>query len=508
LILESADKVDTKIADAMSKLSVEGSRNSIGLGRPPPSPSAKRLSQLDPSIINSMFPDAAAAIAKQKEQFTQTTGIQPPSNRNSLITLGDRSSLVIDHNRNSLIAPTTTISGPDENKKDQQLQQPQSPWVQRAVESQRPKSSSSNSQGMQQPPMGQFAQPLPSAGLRSPQPNQLSSDQNVRNTTLTAAPMESTAMPLLSPYHGSGSWASMVNTPMVPNFNSAQAHQQQADLASATAMKLAALSTVNSHNRIQLDDARKYRKKGSDAGQPHPLQNHHLAHAANGAIGLGPLSPGMPPSQVIMTADGQMLTPQQAVALQAHQLAALRGSTGRSRPSSPGVMVTGAPGLANLGFHQPQNAQYLTAPGGVSTAGGVLDQAQAAAIAAGLGSPLPIGFTGLPLGMGGLPGMGSDMSGYGSDHDPHHRGRSPRPGGRRGSSKPPEDPTDLTLLKDIPAWLRSLRLHKYTDCLKDLKWQELIELDDDGLEKRGVAAQGARKKMLKVSHLFRVIASY
>jgi len=41
-------------------------------------------------------------------------------------------------------------------------------------------------------------------------------------------------------------------------------------------------------------------------------------------------------------------------------------------------------------------------------------------------------------------------------------------------------------------------LHKYTDNLKDLKWTELIELDDEGLEKRGVNALGARRKMLKV----------
>ncbi|KAI4191727.1 MAG: hypothetical protein LQ350_008742 [Teloschistes chrysophthalmus] len=76
------------------------------------------------------------------------------------------------------------------------------------------------------------------------------------------------------------------------------------------------------------------------------------------------------------------------------------------------------------------------------------------------------------------------------------RGRSPR--GRRGTSKPPEDPTDPTLLQDIPAWLRSLRLHKYTDNLKSLDWTELVDLDDKGLEDRGVNALGARRKMLKV----------
>ena len=105
------------------------------------------------------------------------------------------------------------------------------------------------------------------------------------------------------------------------------------------------------------------------------------------------------------------------------------------------------------------------------------------------------GLAGLNLNQFSIP-LPTGPEGYASDHDPHQRGRSPR--GRRGSSKPPEDPTDPNLLQDIPAWLRSLRLHKYTDNLKDLKWQELIELDDEGLEKRGVNALGARRKMLKV----------
>lgn len=46
--------------------------------------------------------------------------------------------------------------------------------------------------------------------------------------------------------------------------------------------------------------------------------------------------------------------------------------------------------------------------------------------------------------------------------------------------------------------MRSLRLHKYTDNLKDLKWDDLVQLDEKGLEARGVNALGARNKMLKV----------
>jgi hypothetical protein len=103
-------------------------------------------------------------------------------------------------------------------------------------------------------------------------------------------------------------------------------------------------------------------------------------------------------------------------------------------------------------------------------------------------------------GMGSLNvgsfGMGGGHEGYVSDHSDMNRGRSPR--GRRGSSKPPEDPTDPSLLQDIPSWLRSLRLHKYTDNLKDMNWTELVELDEKALEERGVNALGARRKMLKV----------
>merc|ERR1712144_151240 len=106
-------------------------------------------------------------------------------------------------------------------------------------------------------------------------------------------------------------------------------------------------------------------------------------------------------------------------------------------------------------------------------------------------SPGMAGLVAPPLGQFGVAG-----DGYLSDHSEIARGRSPR--GRRGSSKPPEDPTDPQLLKDIPNWLRSLRLHKYTDNLKDMKWQDLVDLDEDGLEKRGVAAKGARSKLLKV----------
>lgn len=64
------------------------------------------------------------------------------------------------------------------------------------------------------------------------------------------------------------------------------------------------------------------------------------------------------------------------------------------------------------------------------------------------------------------------------------------------SSMPTEIAT-LDLLNNIPAWLKLLRLHKYTDCLKDMYWKDLVELSDEDLENKGVKALGARRKLLK-----------
>ena len=436
--------MSNRLNDAMNKLSVEGSRNS--LSRPSANPSTKRHSGLDPSTINAMFPDAAAAIATEKAKFTQQTGNPPSSNRNSAAY----------ETRSSLVAPT--ISTPAEIVTDANGQPPSSPWGPRNVDqsSSRPKSSSG------QGPMGQFMQPPSSAGLRSPR-TQNTSSSNLQSTTIVAPDRQNSELPLLSPYNvGNGNWASMVNTPMVPNFNTAGSAMQADMVANATAMKLAALSTVN--NRFALDDVRKYRRARSNDG--------------HGPNNQGPLSPGLstgniPGANVVMINEhGQILSRDQVLALQMQQQnSAFAGN--RSRPSSPGFALQGS-GFGQIGFASPQNNGFLAAYDGTS--------------------PL------LNNNMGNLNlgqfGIGGAPEGYLSDHSDMVRGRSPR--GRRGSSKPPEDPTDPSLLQDIPSWLRSLRLHKYTDNLKDMNWTELVELDEEALEARGVNALGARRKMLKV----------
>ena len=62
---------------------------------------------------------------------------------------------------------------------------------------------------------------------------------------------------------------------------------------------------------------------------------------------------------------------------------------------------------------------------------------------------------------------------------------------------PREEDFDPEMLNDIPNWLRSLRLHKYTSCFDGLTWQEIVVLDDASLEAKGVAALGARRRLLR-----------
>lgn len=426
--------MSSRLSDAMGKLNVDSARNSLAR----PSNAGKRQSGLDPSTINAMFPDAAAAIATEKAKFTQQTGNPPASNRNS------------------------TVAGTSEAP-EPSAQTATSPWG--------PSNTADTSAGQSKPatshtPMGQFVQPQPTSGLRSPRPPQITGNSNIQSTTLTAPDPNPSELPLLSPYAaGSGNWASMVNTPMVSNFNQTNPNNQADMVANATAMKLAALSTVN--NRFTLDDVRKYRKTKPNEGQGQPPPG----------LNTNPQGINLPNANVVMINEhGQVVSREQMLALQAQQggMGGLGGQ--RSRPSSPGLPIQqGFPGQGGGGgmpFASPRNNGFLSAYDGT----GLMNN----------------GIPPMNLNQLGIPGH----EGYHSDHSDMVRGRSPR--GRRGNSKPPEDPTDPSLLQDIPAWLRSLRLHKYTDNLKDMKWTDLIELDDKALEDRGVNALGARRKMLKV----------
>ena len=70
-------------------------------------------------------------------------------------------------------------------------------------------------------------------------------------------------------------------------------------------------------------------------------------------------------------------------------------------------------------------------------------------------------------------------------------------------AKKDEEDVDPKVLEDVPAWLRSLRLHKYTPNFEGLHWKDMVMMDEAALEAKGVAALGARRKMLKTFEIVR-----
>ena len=42
-----------------------------------------------------------------------------------------------------------------------------------------------------------------------------------------------------------------------------------------------------------------------------------------------------------------------------------------------------------------------------------------------------------------------------------------------------------------------MRLHKYTPNFEGMSWKDMVSMDEAALEAKGVAALGARRKMLK-----------
>ncbi|KAJ7465122.1 hypothetical protein FB451DRAFT_1179310 [Mycena latifolia] len=122
------------------------------------------------------------------------------------------------------------------------------------------------------------------------------------------------------------------------------------------------------------------------------------------------------------------------------------------------------------------------------------------------------------FGMGGAGWLGMQQgpnsAGVNRMMRPPNSARTPRSAGSMASSRgndsagaggtpKGEEDVDPALLTDIPAWLRSLRLHKYTINFEGMRWQDMVMMDEAALEGKGVAALGARRKMLKTFEIVR-----
>ena len=58
-----------------------------------------------------------------------------------------------------------------------------------------------------------------------------------------------------------------------------------------------------------------------------------------------------------------------------------------------------------------------------------------------------------------------------------------------------EQPQAKTGMENVPQWLKLLRLHKYTELMMNLSYQELTSLQEEKLQKMNVT-KGARRKIL------------
>lgn len=258
-------------------------------------------------------------------------------------------------------------------------------------------------------------------------------------------------------------------------------------------------------------------------------QQHHLGHqhqhqlghqhhqdpyaggaaaAAAGLAGLGVLGGGAhgspSPQQIQAQTQAQLAS---LVALQQQMIAQQQQLQSLANLNGLGIPNAGL-GVGMGGLLGPQISPRL---GGGGPGG-----------SPGVGSPGAGGGYGLGFGGAGMPSPRRSPRPHGSDRSPHFGGsaygHSSRPGGGMGGSASgganagggganpqqtpgsganPDEPLDMTLLGDTPAWLRSLRLHKYTGIFEGATWQEMAVMGDKDLEDKGVSALGARRKLLK-----------
>ncbi|KAG4302577.1 hypothetical protein PCANB_001199 [Pneumocystis canis] len=274
-------------------------------------------------------------------------------------------------------------------------------------------------------------------GFNRPKSADIGKNQNTQlNSQVVANSASSADYGEFSPFSPGGNWASMVNTPAVPMFS--QAPSQNNDLLKGATSKLSSLSpSVQNNDPVILDtDVKKYRRDKNIILSSLTDNNNYTPHPTN---------------TLMYTDHGHIMQMSSQRSISSPLL--LRKISPKSESSVP-------PGFTDTpGWHIPISSQSngYFAPFDVS-------------------SPL--------LGMEEYISDNSDAI-------------IPNRKGKRVTSKPPENPVNDLLLNDIPAWLRGLRLHKYSDNLGDMNWKDLIEMTDEQLEMKGVAALGARRKLLK-----------
>ncbi|KAK9238703.1 hypothetical protein V1525DRAFT_86407 [Lipomyces kononenkoae] len=312
--------------------------------------------------------------------------------------------------------------------------------------------------------------------------------------------------------------ASLASTPADLSIDAQKTLANAEIIANTTAMKLAALSTVN--NRILLDsDVRKFRRRNL---LEQANASSALPASLNPALPSSPFTPLMYnkplPSQITPNYKPSSIHQQQhqqqfmspSPASSSSPFEPGSGSRGRRWQSQQPGRFDSIPQPAPLLFSSPGSFHPHTPSKPPQSSPSVHFQNLGLGFGIGsspfsdwynmssspaVASPVQTGPTDKSGRSSASPSLStsSSTSTYSSSMSGIATGTSPAQS-RDPSSQIPDD----SLLNDIPAWLRSLRLHKYTDNLKDLMWEDLVHLSEGELVDRGVSALGARRKMLKV----------
>jgi hypothetical protein len=223
---------------------------------------------------------------------------------------------------------------------------------------------------------------------------------------------------------------------------------------------------------------------GSDDGSSAMAAAHQQAALANLGMGVGGFNLGLTSPGLGMPNGLNMA-----------QLAQLNGMTGMNGGMNPFNMnMLNMANLSAMGI-SPE-AQLLAAQ--IAAAGGGFGQANLAGLG-GLG-----GFGGMQSGIGGNNGLRGPSRSGGRSPGLSANGKSGSSCAGNGSSvKKDEEDFDPAVLHDVAGWLRTLRLHKYTPNFEGMSWKDMVVMDEQALEAQGVAALGARRKMLKTFEVVR-----
>lgn len=378
----------------------------------------------------------------------------------------------------------------------------------------------------QSPQLGQLAErepsPIPEQRIPSPGPTSTvssirpkSTDFSVltsqfgKNRTAVVATDEQGA-DVLSPM-GGGNWASMVNTPLVPMFAN---DPKPVNIESAN-VKLTAWSkssngtgtgSSSNNGRIPLADPKTFRRS-SKASSTNPNSENVAVYGDDGNPlgGSGTSQNGRGGSSNRNVSGGSGFGNQPWGGMPARSPALSNVSSNRyptqeEMAAAAAGMPFGMGSPMSMGMNPLMGGMGGMMPGlGFMGLQGMMDPVQAQLLAAQIAAG--------QFGQGGAwvnQGMGMNMMGSrGSARGSSLGGRTP--GGRPtsnngrgdGSSKEKDEEVDPALLNDVPAWLRSLRLHKYTPNFEGMLWKDMVVMDEKALEDKGVAALGARRKMLK-----------